>query len=317
MYSAVYIQSNAGRFLDYEWINIAFLREFLARDQGDAGLDASNASTRPSGPSDLVPVKVEPTQNPYLPGSALLAEGEGELHTAPAVKMRTVNEGDREIIELLSDSELDPTDNSDVEVSEELMRAASRSSSVLPATDVNDAESSDDDEVDDDKAGDGPAVEDAELIESDTVWTDNITSLVRVGNFQITKKIKAERIEEVHDLPPVWPVRRGSGISFASSRLLPVDIDHSILRLVAHASPPSIRGPSRSRRRHPVNRKPSCTKDSTSKTGGRLGQYHHILAIPTSFQTRYARERFGGSQKEGQVTFGVLILVRITVTRAK
>ncbi|KAJ7142714.1 hypothetical protein C8R44DRAFT_726044 [Mycena epipterygia] len=173
---------------------------FLGRNVTDAGLDASNAlKTRPSDPSDLVPVKIEAPELPHLAGSALLPEEDSQLpelpHTLPAIKTRILDKGNREILELLSGSDVDPTDNSDIEVLEELTRTAPRSSSVLP-TDIHDADDSDSDECYDSKAGGSGGA------------TDNLTSFVRVSNFQLTKKVKAERIEEVHDPPSVWPMPR-------------------------------------------------------------------------------------------------------------
>ncbi|KAJ7130460.1 hypothetical protein C8R44DRAFT_731981 [Mycena epipterygia] len=217
MYSLVYTASNAGRLLDHEWIDTTILKEFLGRNVTDARLDASNAlKTRPSDPSDLVPVKIEAPELPHIASSALLPEEESQLpelpRTLPAIKTRILDEGNREILELLSGSDVDPTDNSDIEVLEELARTAPRSSSVLP-TDIHDADDSVDEECYDSKAGgSGGATDDelhgSELVESDTIWADNLTSFVRVRNFQLTKKVKAERIEEVHDAPSVWSMPR-------------------------------------------------------------------------------------------------------------
>ncbi|KAJ6614525.1 hypothetical protein B0H10DRAFT_1950648 [Mycena sp. CBHHK59/15] len=48
--------------------------------------------------------------------------------------------------------------------------------------------------------------QDSELVESDTVWQDQITSFVRTGDFSITRKVNAQRIEYLSDLPSISPV---------------------------------------------------------------------------------------------------------------
>ena len=48
-----------------------------------------------------------------------------------------------------------------------------------------------------------------ELIESDTLWQDPITSYALTGNFGITQKVKnVVRIEYVNDLPSIYPMFR-------------------------------------------------------------------------------------------------------------
>ncbi|KAJ6609732.1 hypothetical protein B0H10DRAFT_2193725 [Mycena sp. CBHHK59/15] len=107
MYTPAYITSNAGRFLDQEWIDVPTLNQFLGRNA-------------PDRPTPTRSVKAEP-QSVVIPRK-----------TATSVKIRTSYEGSREVLELSSDSEAHVADDSDIEVSEELTRAVSRSSSVFP-----------------------------------------------------------------------------------------------------------------------------------------------------------------------------------------
>ncbi|KAJ6580328.1 hypothetical protein B0H10DRAFT_2443268 [Mycena sp. CBHHK59/15] len=200
MYSPIYIASNAGRFLDHEWINIPNLRDFLCRKAADAGQVAS--STRPSAVSDLIHVKIEAPQPSAHPAPAILVKAESQSTGLPckipgAVKMRTLNEGGHDVFELLSDSEPETLDHdSDLEVSAALIRTASHSSSVIPLTDAMDADDFDDE------------FRDSDLVESDTIWQDEITSFVSTGNFRITSKVKVQQIEYLSNLPSIWPIHR-------------------------------------------------------------------------------------------------------------
>ncbi|KAJ6567503.1 hypothetical protein B0H10DRAFT_2238590 [Mycena sp. CBHHK59/15] len=117
MYTPAYITSNAGRFLDQEWIDVPTLNQFLGRNA-------------PDRPTPTRSVKAEP-QSVVIPRK-----------TATSVKIRTSYEGSREVLELSSDSEAHVADDSDIEVSEELTRAVSRSSSVFPPPAVIEVEHS-------------------------------------------------------------------------------------------------------------------------------------------------------------------------------
>ncbi|KAJ6597423.1 hypothetical protein B0H10DRAFT_2196942 [Mycena sp. CBHHK59/15] len=244
MYTPAYITSNAGRFLDQEWIDVPTLKQFLGRNVSDAGHVAS--STRSFAPSDSVCIKIEAPE----PQSVVIPR-----KTATSVKIRTSYEGSREVLELSSDSEAHVADDSDIEVSEELTRAVSRSSSVFPPPAVIEVEHSDgesrtseravsrassifspSEDIDVDHSdGESHASEplasaevigmwfhkalalahgdsedsDDELVESDTMWQDPITSYVRTGNFDITQKIKNVKcIEYVSELPSIYPMYR-------------------------------------------------------------------------------------------------------------
>ncbi|KAJ6631965.1 hypothetical protein B0H10DRAFT_1937700 [Mycena sp. CBHHK59/15] len=133
-------------------------------------------------------------------------------------------------------------DDSDIEVLEELTRAVSRSSSVFPLPAVIEVEHSDGESRTSERAvscassifspsedidvdhSDGKSHaskplastevidskdSDDELVESDTVWQDPITSYVRTGNFDITQKIKNVKcIEYVSELPSIYLMYR-------------------------------------------------------------------------------------------------------------
>ncbi|KAJ6587751.1 hypothetical protein B0H10DRAFT_1954453 [Mycena sp. CBHHK59/15] len=255
MYTPTYITSNAGRFLDQEWIDVPTLKQFLGRNVSDAGHVAS--STCSFAPSDSVCIKIEAPDRP-TPTRSVKAEPQSVViprKTATSVKIRTSYEGNREVLELSSDSEAHVADDSDIEVSEELTRAVSRSSSVFPPPAVIEVEHSDgesrtseravsrassifspSEDIDVDHSdGESHASEprasaevigmwfhkalalahgdsedsDDELVESDTVWQDPITSYVRTGNFDITQKIKNVKcIEYVSELPSIYPMYR-------------------------------------------------------------------------------------------------------------
>ncbi|KAJ7920928.1 hypothetical protein B0H13DRAFT_2318980 [Mycena leptocephala] len=112
-----------------------------------------------------------------------------------AVKLRTLNQGGREILELISESEAEDSDpDSTVEVTEALMQVYSRSSSTIPQSDTMDTE----DQGPND--GDGMSI--------DTLWQDEISSFVRTGQFSVTQKLKVQRIEYLSELPSVWPIPR-------------------------------------------------------------------------------------------------------------
>jgi hypothetical protein len=53
-------------------------------------------------------------------------------------------------------------------------------------------------------------VDDYPLEESDTVWQDDIKSMVRAGDFRITQKVNAKRLEYIDDLASAYPVRIGT-----------------------------------------------------------------------------------------------------------
>ncbi|KAJ7714453.1 hypothetical protein B0H14DRAFT_3901770 [Mycena olivaceomarginata] len=203
MFSRAYIDSNAGRFLENDWIDPAALRDFLG--QQIRGADAStdqNADHPPRKLTDsreqsIIPstrVKIESAPASVPSASTALIKQEPQsavLDTlcSNPIKIRTLTEGGQEILEILSDTDHSDTD-SDLEVTAVLTRGASRSSSAAPV------QMHSEDDRDDD------------LVESDTHWEDGFTSMVRFGSFQITRKTKVQRIEYLPDLASIYPIFR-------------------------------------------------------------------------------------------------------------
>jgi hypothetical protein len=117
--------SNTPRFLDHRWIDVTLLRDFLRSMPTHISLPTL---------SNLVRVKIEtvPLLVP-LPTTASIKLEPGSTSIPPShapIKMRTLNDGGHEIIELLSDSE--DVAKSDLEGTNVLIRGASRSSSPIP-----------------------------------------------------------------------------------------------------------------------------------------------------------------------------------------
>ncbi|KAJ7482862.1 hypothetical protein B0H11DRAFT_2232241 [Mycena galericulata] len=217
---------NAGRFLDNKWIDIPALRDFLTRNVSDAGHDASSARLSP--PSASIPIKIETSERLALWEPAISVKPEPQSTLPPpnpnSIKVRTLYEGGREVLELQSNSEVEDSDIE--EVSGELNRAVSRSSSIPTPCDQIDADGYDGDlhttslgpadeistDSDDELSSSGSVtsgeVGDSgdELLESDTVWPDAIKLYVRIGNYEITQKLKnIKRIEYINELPSIYP----------------------------------------------------------------------------------------------------------------
>lgn len=124
--------ANAGQFLDQEWINIPALRAFLHGNvAGCIGADADRdaSSSRPFPQVGEIQIKSEALDDPLRVSVKAEPQSAGlPRQTSSAAKVRTTFEGGREVMELLSDS-----DESDIEeVSGDLTRSASRSSSIFP-----------------------------------------------------------------------------------------------------------------------------------------------------------------------------------------
>ncbi|KAJ6550901.1 hypothetical protein B0H10DRAFT_2202252, partial [Mycena sp. CBHHK59/15] len=196
IHSPAYIRAHAEVFLDNAWINISELRDFLLeRNTGDFPGSTSLARPLPL----LAQVKREIT-DVRLSASAtpLINKVEPTINSDPIpIRTRILREDNHDILEILSDSEPENGGlDSDEEVSEALIWAASRSSSILPpnistAIDL----CSDDDEPD--------------LEESDTVWQDEgISSHVLIGDYRVTAKVKVGRLEYVSGLPLIYPIHR-------------------------------------------------------------------------------------------------------------
>ncbi|KAJ6632430.1 hypothetical protein B0H10DRAFT_1938053 [Mycena sp. CBHHK59/15] len=208
------IKANPGLFLDHEWIDISILREFLCRSIPDAGVVVSSMH-----PSDSIHVKIEAPERlaPMVPTISVKAELQSMVlsrETSTSAKICTSYEGGREVLELLFDSEAEVADDSDIgEVSEELTRLASRSSSVFPLLVEIAVDDSDDKFHTSEPLGSADVIDtkdsDDELLESDTVWQDPITLFVHTSNFEITRRVKNIKcIEYVSKLASIYPIHR-------------------------------------------------------------------------------------------------------------
>ncbi|KAJ6558975.1 hypothetical protein B0H10DRAFT_1967130 [Mycena sp. CBHHK59/15] len=222
MYSGGYIVANAARFLDYEWIDIRALKDFLGRTMSDpVSILFSSHPFHPSASSDSIHVKIEPPHPSVTPFISIKSEPDStSVSGISGVRLQTLNEGGQEIFELISDSEAKNSDpDSDVEVTAALMRPSSQSSSIIPPSDVMDM---DDQNINDDadlNTGDDKGCDDDDQIlndddnadnytESDTVWDDPIKSFMCTGQFSITRKVKVQQIEYLSELPSIWPIPR-------------------------------------------------------------------------------------------------------------
>ncbi|KAJ6624569.1 hypothetical protein B0H10DRAFT_2186634 [Mycena sp. CBHHK59/15] len=216
MYTGEFIALNAARFLDHEWIDIPTVKTFLSRHESGASDPSSTRSSVLPDPAPSPLVKTEPVHDARV----IVVKSEPQLVHLPGlpaapVKIQALYEGGREVLEILSDSETEPEpdpDDSDIEeVSGELTRQASRSSSIIPPPDV--------DTVEDKMSSSSDSDVERLPVQSDTLWQDPITSYVRVGNFNITKKVKVSRIEYISELASVYPV-------FLEPTAIVVDLSH-------------------------------------------------------------------------------------------
>ncbi|KAJ6605854.1 hypothetical protein B0H10DRAFT_2195382 [Mycena sp. CBHHK59/15] len=194
LFNPTYITINAAKFLDYEWIDITLLREYVS---------VLGASTTRSLPIlDQVHVKIE-----AVPPSVSTAsvKAEPDVQHVASVKTRTLHVGEREVIELLSDSEPQTEDlDSDLEVIEALQ--PSRSSSVPPLSDADHSSKHDSDFEELDGGSDDENSDD--LMLSDTVWLDDGTSQMISGRFRPSQKVTVERMEYRNGAAAVYPIHR-------------------------------------------------------------------------------------------------------------
>ncbi|KAJ7465327.1 hypothetical protein B0H11DRAFT_2307912 [Mycena galericulata] len=232
LFAPTYIALNSAKFLDHEWVDIGELRKYLQHTATNSGFDGS---TRLSTIPAPVRIKVEAAPPSVSPGTAPVVKTEPQAINVPTqlsvdIKMRALNEDGREVFELLSDSEPADDHDSDLEVIDALQHA-SRSSSAIPMTDTDHV--SDDDEAvaslssnladpnhftdnesdsrepDTSSGADMDSSDDASgLEESETVWEDDTTSLVRTGKFVITQKVKIKRLEYRVGPTVIYPIHR-------------------------------------------------------------------------------------------------------------
>ncbi|KAJ7912742.1 hypothetical protein B0H13DRAFT_2659938 [Mycena leptocephala] len=214
MYTPSFVESNAAQFLHLDWIDVSPLKKFLAQKILIETPDASEPNT----PSISVKSEPQPISLSRVFGT---------------VKLRTLHQGGREILELISESEAEDSDtDSAIEVTEALTRVSSRSSSTIPWSDAMGTE----DQKPNDGATDTFSEEESDdpddLLESDTLWQDEISSFVCTGQFSITQKMKVQRIEYLSQLPSVWPIPRvptAFVIDLADERYNITDKDRDLL----------------------------------------------------------------------------------------
>lgn len=123
MFTPAYIDANSDLFRGYDWIDIPALKEFSTRNASDPG-----TSMRNSASDDLIRVKTETPTHSALSASTISIKPEPQLTALPP---KPPGSG-TEVIDLVSDSEDEAEEDSDFEVSKELTRSASRSSSIFP-----------------------------------------------------------------------------------------------------------------------------------------------------------------------------------------
>ncbi|KAJ7675923.1 hypothetical protein DFH06DRAFT_1466676 [Mycena polygramma] len=213
IFPQAYISANPGVFLDTSWVSIPALRCFLeARDCGgivgssEAPTAAASRVKREIDASDAsfttVTVKPEPAPTP-LP-----------------FRVRSVMEGGREVMELLSDSDDEDSLDSRVQnqepvhpnIPQTISETPDRNVSISAGLDTgfgaqnHDTESSSGSSraATPDAGGDG-------LQPSDTVWLDDyMSSMFREFNQSFTSDARTfvERIEYLTEIPSVMPVPR-------------------------------------------------------------------------------------------------------------
>ncbi|KAJ7181385.1 hypothetical protein C8R43DRAFT_969056 [Mycena crocata] len=190
IYTSAYIAANAEDFLSNDWIKPDQLRKFLKQ----TGLNWE------STPADSPPTRVKLESDALL---APLSAGERvtPLTDCTAIKIRALKEGDREVLEILSDSESEsesPSAPADFEIDESASMAPSElgSESTFIGTDFDEIHS----------LSDEPETTNG-LQESDTFWMDDgMSSQVRIGEFHVTNSVTVQRVEYLNWLPSILPI---------------------------------------------------------------------------------------------------------------
>ncbi|KAJ7087038.1 hypothetical protein C8R43DRAFT_310073 [Mycena crocata] len=191
IYTSAYIAANAEDFLSNDWIKPDQLRKFLKQ----TGLN------RESTAADSPPARVKLESDASL---APLSAGERAtpLTDCPAIKIRALKEGDREVLEILSDSESEsespsaPADDFEIDESASMAPSELESESTFIETDFDEIHS----------LSDEPETTN-ELQESDTFWMDDgMSSQVRVGRFRVTNSVTVQRVEYLNWLPSILPI---------------------------------------------------------------------------------------------------------------
>ncbi|KAJ6605219.1 hypothetical protein DFH09DRAFT_1353754 [Mycena vulgaris] len=148
IYRSEYVASNASMFLDNDWINMDQLKHFLARPDTD------------SHPSDALQtrVKLESDASTRL----FAAERQAPSSINAKIKTRTLKEGNKEVLEILSDSDSEVEDCRGEDSDDFLPRSDAGSEATYVGTDLDDNELS----ADESESEGG-------LQDSDTLWLDD------------------------------------------------------------------------------------------------------------------------------------------------
>ncbi|KAJ6500282.1 hypothetical protein DFH09DRAFT_1289819 [Mycena vulgaris] len=171
--------------LDPDWINMDQLKHFLARPDTD------------SHPSDALQtrVKLESDASTRL----FAAERQAPSSVNAKIKTRTLKEGNKEVLEILSDSDSEVEDcQGEVQLTNSddfLPRSDAGSKATYVGIDLDDNELSAESESEGD------------LQDSDTLWLDDsLSSRVRVGEMRVTSNVTVQRVEYVPGLPSAFPI---------------------------------------------------------------------------------------------------------------
>ncbi|KAJ7452009.1 hypothetical protein FB451DRAFT_1283418 [Mycena latifolia] len=210
MYAVHYIQANAHIFLDTAWINISALRSFLAaRDRRELERDIFlMPSSSPAEPSARVQSEFDASDVPSMDRS-IKSEPSSGLSSA---RTRSVVQGGREVIELLSDSD----EEGDL-TAPKTHCGGPRSSASSPGLDQflesesGDASSEPNSAGDNDPSSESDDFDAGVLRKSDTVWLDShVSSMVRTvkASFTSDQRTYVEEIEYLTELSSGYPVPR-------------------------------------------------------------------------------------------------------------
>ncbi|KAJ7469936.1 hypothetical protein B0H11DRAFT_2042902 [Mycena galericulata] len=193
VYQPAYIAAHANIFINHEWIDIDALRLFVER------APQPELSSPPSG-SPIGRVKLEHDASTTRLSSA------GSISAHPIVKTRTLEEGGREVLEILSDSESDESDRpTAVSTNEDSIDVDDSSS--LPASDFRSDSVDMETDFDDDTTSSDEFDASVDWKKSGTRWQDEqISSEVLVGPIRVTKEVTVQRLERLTELASVYPI---------------------------------------------------------------------------------------------------------------
>ncbi|KAJ6518461.1 hypothetical protein DFH09DRAFT_1331945 [Mycena vulgaris] len=182
IYRSEYVASNASMFLDNDWINMDQLKHFLARPDTD------------SHPSDALQtrVKLESDASTRL----FAAERQAPSSVNAKIKTRTLKEGNKEVLEILPDSDSEVEDCRGEDSDDFLPRSDAGSEAIYVGIDLDNNELS----ADESESEGG-------LQDSDTLWlNDSLSSRVRVGEMRVTSNVTVQRVEYAPGLPSAFPI---------------------------------------------------------------------------------------------------------------